>query len=399
MSSQLRVNTITSTTGVGTVTLGSGGVSFSGTPTFNDVTLSSINGNAISGNRNRIINGDMRIDQRNNGSVVTAATGYQYPVDRWRSFDNLLTGGWSVQRVADAPVGFTSSFKLTVTTAQSSFTAGELGVLCEQPIEGNNVSDLSFGTASAKTITISFWVKSSITGTFAFTVFNNNGASIDRTYPTTYAISSANTWEYKTITIAGDTTGTWQTGTGVGMYVAFEGYGASDQFGTANTWNAGAKFLAPGIVNLFATNGATWQVTGVQLEAGTVATPFERRFIGQELALCQRYYYKIIDTSTGGGAPVGTGWNYATTAASSWVPFPVTMRTETISLDTTGTASNYSVLHGSSSTLCSSVPVLDDRNEYGARLNFTVASGLTIGQGSMGRLAGTNVFLGFNAEL
>ena len=295
MASELRVNTITSTTGVGTVTLGSGGVSFSGTPTFNDVTLSSINGNAIGGTRNRLINSDMRIDQRNNGSVVTTAAGYQYPVDRWRSYDGT-TGGWSVQRVADAPVGFTSSFRLTVTTAQSSFTSGELGVLCEQAIEGNNISDLSFGTASAKTITISFWVKSSITGTFAFTVFNNNGASIDLTYPTTYAIRSANTWEYKTITIAGDTAGTWQTETGTGMYVAIEGSGASDQFGTANTWNAGAKFLAPGIVNLFATNGATWQVTGVQLEAGTVATPFERRSIGQELALCQRYYQHQVPT-------------------------------------------------------------------------------------------------------
>jgi len=313
MASELRVNTITSTTGVGTVTLGSGGVSFSGTPTFNDVTLSSINGNAISGTRNRIINGSMVIDQRNNGSVVTTATGYQYPVDRWRSYDAITTGGWSVQRVADAPVGFTSSFRLTVTTAQTSFTSGELGVLCEQPIEGNNVSDLSFGTSSAKTITISFWVKSSITGTFAFTVFNNNGASIDRTYPTTYAISSANTWEYKTIQIPGDTTGTWQTGTGLGMYVAFEGYGASDQFGTANTWNAGAKFLAPGIVNLFATNGATWQVTGVQLEAGSTATPFERRSYGQELQLCQRYFENINAFYRGSGSTsIATGFSWLT---------------------------------------------------------------------------------------
>jgi hypothetical protein len=255
----------------------------------------------------------MVIDQRNNGSVVTTATGYQYPVDRWRSYDAITTGGWSVQRVADAPVGFTSSFRLTVTTAQTSFTSGELGVLCEQPIEGNNVSDLSFGTSSAKTITISFWVKSSITGTFAFTVFNNNGASIDRTYPTTYAISSANTWEYKTIQIPGDTTGTWQTGTGLGMYVAFEGYGASDQFGTANTWNAGAKFLAPGIVNLFATNGATWQVTGVQLEAGSTATPFERRSYGQELQLCQRYFENINAFYRGSGSTsIATGFSWLT---------------------------------------------------------------------------------------
>jgi hypothetical protein len=257
---------------------------------------------------------------------VTTAAGYQYPVDRWRSFDNITTGGWSVQRVADAPVGFTSSFRLTVTTAQSSFTSGELGVLCEQAIEGNNISDLSFGTASAKTITISFWVKSSITGTFGFAVFNNNGASIDRTYPTTYAISSANTWEYKTITIAGDTAGTWQTGTGTGMYVAFEGYGASDQFGTANTWNAGAKFLASGIVNLFATNGATWQVTGVQLEAGTTATPFERRPIGQELALCQRYFYGQNNSAGQAYYHFGIGSNNGNTTAFGTVIFPVTMR-------------------------------------------------------------------------
>jgi hypothetical protein len=272
----------------------------SGSPTLSGITSVSttnltVNGNAypsdgvVSGARNRIINGDMRIDQRNNGATVSGTSGYQYPVDRFRSFMDC-TARWQTQRSTDAPTGFTNSYQLTVTTAQSSFASSNLAVSIEQSIEGFNTADLNWGTANAVSVTLSFWVKASVTGNYAAAFFNYNGSTIDRSYVTSFAVNAANTWEYKTITVPGDTTGTWQTGNLQGIYVALAAAGGSNFSGTANTWQAGLREYPSGTVNIFATNGATFYITGVQLEAGTVATPFERRSFGQELALCQRYY-------------------------------------------------------------------------------------------------------------
>jgi hypothetical protein len=286
MASELRVNTITSTTGVGTVTLGSGGVSFSGTPTFNDVTLSSINGNAISGTRNRIINGDMRIDQRNAGAAVTAET---YIVDRWRTWRDQT---YSIQQVTDAPVGFSNSLQVTKTSTTQSTYAGLV-----QYIEGFNASDLGFGTANATTITLSFWVKSSVTGIFTVAISN---AAENRWYGATYTISAANTWEKKSVTVAGDTTGTWVGSTnGIGLQLWFN-YGQAATAQAAGVWAASGNARATaGSTNLGTTNGATFLITGVQLEPGTVATPFERRSYGQELALCHRYFQRRDFTANG----------------------------------------------------------------------------------------------------
>jgi hypothetical protein len=240
---------------------------------------------------NRIINGGMVIDQRNNGASVPL-TGGVFAVDRTQTQFSTITG--TTQRSTSAPAGFTNSLLVSVTTG-ATITSGFLA-RAFQVIEGFNVADLAWGTASAQTITLSFWVRSSLTGTFAGGVYNAAGT---RSYIFTYAVSAANTWEYKTITIAGDTSGAWATDNTAGMYVNWDlGTGSTYQ-GTAGSWAAGAVWATSGSVKLAETSGATWAITGVQLEAGSVATPFERRPYGTELALCQRYYevYTLKDYS------------------------------------------------------------------------------------------------------
>jgi hypothetical protein len=265
--------------------------------------------------RNRIINGDMRIDQRNAGASVSINNSSAYTMDRW-FVDEQTDGVCSVQRSTTAPAGFTNSLLFTTTTADASLGASQY-VYIGQAIEGFNVADLGWGAAGAQTVTLSFWVRSSLTGTFGGSL--RNGAA-NRAYPFTYTINSANTFEYKTVTVSGDTTGTWATDNAAGLWVFF-GLGVGSAFsGTAGAW-AGSNFLsATGGVSVIGTLNATWQVTGVQLEVGTVATPFERRQYGQELALCQRYFYRN-DAVTYFNGNSGNG-----TVARGGAKFGVTMR-------------------------------------------------------------------------
>jgi hypothetical protein len=233
------------------------------------------------GFRNRIINGDMRIAQR--GTAAVTASG-AFPVDRF-SIGNGTDGAYSAQQDSSAPTGFINSLKFTTTTADATLTTTQ-NIVCVQRIEGTNISDLGWGTASAKTVTLSFWTRSSLTGTFGGALRNSAN---DRSYPFTYSISVADTWEQKSVTIAGDTTGTWLTTNGIGIQVVF-GLGVGpDRSGTAGAW-AGVRYeSATGATSVIGTLNATWYITGVQLEVGSVATPFERRPFGTELALCQRY--------------------------------------------------------------------------------------------------------------
>jgi hypothetical protein len=232
--------------------------------------------------RNRIINGAMVIDQRNAGAAVTTADAYT--LDRWK-FTEDTDGAASVQQISDAPAGFNNSARVTVTTADASIGSSQF-TLFWQPVEGFNWADLSFGTANAKSTTLSFWVKSSLTGTFSGSLENADGG---RSYIFTYTINSANTWEQKTVTIAGDTTGTWVTNNGIGVKVFFTLTAGSSFQGTAGSWGT-SRFGATGTTQLMSTVNATWQITGVQLEVGTQATSFEYRQYGTELALCQRYF-------------------------------------------------------------------------------------------------------------
>jgi hypothetical protein len=271
--------------------------------------------------KNRIINGAMVIDQRNAGASVTYDGSSGFSVDRFFAAE-IGNGAFTLQQVSDAPAGFINSLKMTVTTVQT----GTLNAGLSQAIEGLNIADLGWGTANAKTVTLSFWVKSSVTGAMGGAIQNSAG---DRSYPFNYTINTASTWEYKTITIAGDTSGTWLTTNGIGILLRFM-YGTS-LTGTADVW-AGSNFRAPtGSVFPITTSGATWFITGVQLEVGSTATSFDYRPYGTELALCQRYYETSY--SYGSTIPSFTNGFVATTTSSNdgasmqGVRFVVTKRT------------------------------------------------------------------------
>ena len=273
------------------------------------------------GFKNRLINGAMVIDQRNAGAAVTPTAG-TYTLDRY-FYQSSQASKATIQQNAGSvtpPTGFTNYLGVTSTSAYSSGAGDFFRIF--QSIEGLNVADLAWGTASAKTVTLSFWVRSSLTGTFGGSL--QNSAS-NRSYPFTYTISSANTWEYETITIAGDTSGTWLTTNGTGVTVGFN-IGTGTTFsGTAGAW-AGANYLsATGATSVLATNGATFYITGIQFEVGSTATSFDVRDYGRELALCQRYLYKV--SADGTNAPsLAMGFANSTTQVFACIYLPVSLR-------------------------------------------------------------------------
>ena len=288
------------------------------------------------GMRNRVINGDMVIDQRNAGASVTlpdGAAGYSFPVDRFacsRTNGATATG----QQSTNAPPGFTNSLLITNGTGISAGSTHQGYVL--HFIEGLNVADLGWGTANAQPVTLSFWVRSSITGTHSGGLFNS---AFNRSYPFTYTINQANTWEKETITIPGDTTGTWLTTNGRGITIGFNNGAGSNYLGTAGAWASSGFYGVTGSVALNSVTGSTWQITGVQLEKGSSATAFEYLHYQQELALCQRYFCK----SSSPNVVASHGAAYATTGMFSsgvmnaysssqgygeFQNFPVTMRIE-----------------------------------------------------------------------
>lgn len=295
-------------------------LTFNGTSglTFPDGTTQ--NTQALPGMRNRIINGDMRIDQRNAGGSITPTTGAVYNVDRWHTACAQV-GKVSVQQNQGSvtpPSVFTHYVGINSLSAYSVVSTDFFTI--QQTIEANSMVDLAWGTANAQPITLTFWVRSSLTGTFGGYV--GNGITPPTTYPFSYSISAANTWEFKTITIAGPTSGTWtRSGNGIGMVVGLSlGMGSSNS-GPANAWQNGGTYYAPtGTVSVVGTSGATFYVTGVQVEKGTTATPFEYRPYGAELALCQRYFLSMNGIGVAGYNVIGN------TIMSTYV-FPATMRT------------------------------------------------------------------------
>ena len=252
--------------------------------------------------KNRIINGAMVIDQRNAGASVTADTGNPYTVDRWVSISSQ-NSKYTIQQNAGSvtpPVGFTNYLGITSSSAYTVGAAEQF--LVRQQIEGYNMADLGWGSASAKTVCLSFWVRSSLTGTFGGGLYNSNGT---RSYPFSYTISATNTWEFKSVTIAGDTSGTWQTTNSTGVSVGF-GLGVGSTYsGTAGAWAGTYYSSATGATSVVGTNGATFYITGVQLEVGSTATSFDYRPYGTELALCQRYYQRSYNI----GTATGTSFN------------------------------------------------------------------------------------------
>ena len=238
------------------------------------------------GNRNILINGAMNVSQRNGGSVVTVAPSDHYVVDRFKIQD-YSDATFTSQQDYDVHDGFTYCSKLTVTGTDTSLGTTQYQRFI-QPIEGTNVRHLNWGTSSAKTVTFSFYVKSSLTGTFSVFVFNS---AANRSFISTYTISTANTWEKKIITISGDQSGTWLTTSGVGMYIGWSlGTGTNFQTSTLDAWQGSFKMAGSNQVNFAGTNGATWKVTGCQLEVGSQASPFEHESYSDTLTKCQRYY-------------------------------------------------------------------------------------------------------------
>jgi hypothetical protein len=232
------------------------------------------------------------------------------------------SGVYTIQRSSVAPAGFNNSLLATVTTIDSSLAAGDTYAI-SQAIEGFNVADLGFGAVGAQAVTLSFWVRSSVTGTFGGALTNNN---LTRSYAFTYTVSSANTWEQKTVTITGDTTGTWTTDNSAGLRV-YWGLGVGSTLSiSAGSWQGAGAISATGATNLMATNGATWQITGVQLEAGSVATPFEQIDYGRELIMCQRYYAKLSTNASNLFTAYGSGFAASSTTASIFIKYPQTMR-------------------------------------------------------------------------
>jgi hypothetical protein len=352
------------------------------------------NSGAEMGMRNRIINGAMVIDQRNAGASSTVAnTGGYFSVDRWRISNGNSTV--TVQQSSSViPTGFANSLGLTVSTTDST---GSHAI--QQYIEGFNTSDLGCGTANAVTFTLSFWVRSSLTGLYGVG-FQNSAQS--RSYVGTYTINSANTWEQKTITVAGDTSGTWIGATnGIGLSLEFD-LGSNDANNqTAGSWGTTANARrTSSCVKWANTAGATFYITGVQLEKGSTATSFDYRPYGTELALCQRYCFQMNTGDSGANnVKFALGTNAGTTQSWTVVHFPVQLRTYP-TLTVTSTASNYGVFQNGD-IACSSVPFINSNSSPNVgQVIFTVASGLTANGCSMGQTNSNNTaYLRFNAEL
>jgi hypothetical protein len=358
------------------------------------VTGTVVSSSPTGGMRNKIINGDMVIDQRYSGTSATAGDG-TYIVDRWSTITNQASNfTYTVQQNAGSvtpPAGLTNYLGATVTASNSSISSGTT-IGLRHKIEGYNIADLAWGTSSAKPVTLSFWVRSSLTGTFGGALWNSSQAL---SYPFSYSISQANTWTYITLNIAGPTTSTWVVNNGTGVGIDFSLGTGTTRLGTAGSWASGFYQGAIGQTQVVSTNGATFYLTGVQLEAGTIATPFERRLYGQELALCQRYYWRNNASST---------WTYArqpciivmgsTTGGSMVIINPVTMRGLPVSVDF-----NALALYDGANLVAISNLTLDQSSLQTACMSITTTGATQFRQYIIMGNGSASSYLGVSAEL
>jgi hypothetical protein len=343
------------------------------------------------GFKNRIINGDMRIDQRNAGASITFNDGV-FPIDRWTTVATQSSKG-TIQQNAGAvtpPAGFTNYLGFTSSSAYSVGSGDAFAI--QQRIEGLNLSDLGWGSANAQTVTLSFWVRSSLTGTFGGSISNS---AQNRSYPFTYTISAANTWELETVTIAGDTSGTWLTTNGIGARVNL-GLGAGSTYsGTAGAWSGSTLFSATGATSVVGTNGATFYITGVQLEKGSTATSFDYRPYGTELSLCQRYYLRNKAEQNGTSTFMVGVINSATLGTRCSMAFPVAMRTAP-----TMAQSGCRIYDGvSAATAISSISAQYSSTTIGCVDATCSGGGFTAGRAALMIETNSSSYVDFSAEL
>jgi len=386
--SELKVNKVTPRSGT-TVTLGDSGDSVA-IPTgvgFNGF-----------GFRNILINGDMSIAQRGTSQATAGSAVGDYQVqDRWKFYNNNQ-GAFTWSQNTDVPSGqgFATSMKFDCTTADASPAASDYLIL-EQSFEGQNLQYLKKGTANAQSLTLSFWVKSVKTGTYIAGLFDSDNT---RQISKSYTINSASTWEYKSVTFAGDTTGTLDNDNGKSLVALFFLGGGTDiTSGTlATSWESyTAANRAVGQVNLADDTANEWYITGVQLEAGTTASDFEFLPIDVNLGRCQRYYYKVSPQAV--GEVYGSGFCVNTTLFRNVTQFAVPMRAAPSALEQSGTAADYTVLVSGGTVACSAVPTFNVAGLTVSTVNLTVASGLTAGTGGIGKAANTSAYLAWSAEL
>ena len=345
------------------------------------------------GFRNKIINGNMAISQRGTSAISNLGQVNTYGTDRWHAYGSA-TSKMTITQSTTNPTGqgFSNSTLITSSAATTPDSGHFYGV--RQYIEGFNMADLAWGTAGAKPIVISFWVRSSITGTYSLTLFNSGN---NRTLISTYTISAVDTWEKKTVYInAGETTGTWETGNGIGTSVWFDLGSGTAANGTANVWNTSLLTRTSGSVNWIGTSGATFYITGVQLEQNYQPTPFEQRPIGVELALCQRYFH------SSNAARATSGMSFNSTSAYVRINHPVEMRS---SPTVTIAGTNFRISDDYSLGYISASPTIvgadDWTNNQSARTSIGGFTGLTTGRFVSGEMRGTtdSARLNFSAEL
>ena len=385
--SEIQVGQINSTDGSTAITTSSGNTTVANNLT---VTGGFVPSTQIGGRRNLIINSAMQVAQRGTSS---SGGGYN-TVDRFElNKNNLDQMGTTTTQSTDAPTGFANALKLVCSPAETAIAADER-VYFRYKFEGQDLQQLKKGTADAVSVTLSFWVKSDVTGNYAVKLEDTDNT---RSIGSTYTISSADTWEYKTLTFAGDTTGALDNDNNTSLRIDWYLMAGSDYTSTDNTsWGAHVtgKSAYGHTASFGTTDSDNWQITGVQLEVGTVATPFEHRSYGEELALCQRYYY---DHSGGGQFPVSLGTTYASTWVSGQINFPVTMRAQPSIVQTSGSNIYRFYRQG----WFDEFNALSLNSGSKTMANLVGTSGLSHTEGTSGwiEFSSSSSYLGFDAEL
>ena len=344
-------------------------------------------------NRNLIINGAMQVAQRGT-SAVTSSGGF--PVDRFSASYNVTSGAFSSVQSSVTPDNFVSSLKWETTTAASAGT----DEVCTfgTKIEGYDITQFNWGTSAAKKCVVSFQVRSSLTGTYSFAIRNSDAS---RSYIAEYTISSADTWEQKEITIPGPTDGTWNSTNGIGMILNWDLGSGSGRQGTAGSWLSGTNdFASTNQVNFANTANAAFYITGIQLEVGEQATPFEHRSFADELARCQRYFAKTADDDN--SRCVGHGSHRDSTQFRVIASVPVTMRIDQPSLVEKSPGSQTYRFNGSDGNYNndgSTAATLDNGGQPKFTVNVGGFSGLSAGDNGLVKVEGSGNWLALDAEL